>query len=113
MRAAHRVVPPLLLAVVSSLVLAGCALQEPYSRPFTWAPTGVNEANLRGMVDDPHDLSAGRSSEYGLAVEAVPPVGRLLSGQRLPLSSASASGIGSSTSTNASSTPAGTNAAPQ
>ncbi len=112
MRAVHRVIPPLLLAVVSSLVLAGCdQMQEPYNRPFTWAPTGVNEANLRSMIDDPRDLSAGKTASGSLSVEAVPPVARLLSGQRAPLSTESASGIGSSTTT--APTPAVPNAGPQ
>ena len=94
----------LLAALIAGLLLApltGCAL-DPYARDGTWSASGVNDANLRIMAADPRDLAVGRGVDTDLAVEAVPPVGRLLSGQRLPLSTESASGLGSSTQTSAS-----------
>ncbi len=107
----------LLAALIAGLLfavqLSGCAsvesLGDPYQRAGTWSSIGANDANLRAMVADPKDLALGRGDERTLAVEAVPPVGRLLTGHRLPLSTESASGIGAETQTQASTAPGGPN----
>jgi hypothetical protein len=106
-----RATADLLAALISALVpllpvqLTACAMAtDPYEREGTWSATGVNDANLRVMVADPHDLAVGRGEDNSLAVEAVPPVGRLLTGQRLPLSNESASGLGSNTQSSPSAT---------
>jgi hypothetical protein len=71
-------------------LVAGCAGDpmlggDPMQRPGTWTATGDNDANLRAMIADPRDLQAGANAPNGLAVEAVPAVGRLLSGKLPPL----------------------------
>lgn len=97
----------LIAAMIAGLLavsgLTGCTPFEesPYSRAGTWAPTGVNDANLRAMVADPADLALGQGSEHDLGAEAAPPVERLLTGHRPPLPTESASGIGSNTQTQA------------
>lgn len=80
-------------AALSCLMpLAGCdsglALGDPTARAGTWMPTGDNDANLRVMVADPHDLVVGKAAPNALAAEAAPPVGLLLSGRRQALPSA-------------------------
>jgi hypothetical protein len=40
------------------LLLGACAI-DPFDRPGTWKPEGVNDSNLRAMVADPHDLTRG------------------------------------------------------
>jgi len=66
-------------------VLAGCTVppySDPFDRPGTWQPTGVNEANLRVMAADPAHLQRGVGTNTALAAESVPPVDRLFRGQR-------------------------------
>jgi len=47
--------------LIGALLVAGCDtyLTDPYQRPGTYNPTGVNDANLRVMVANPHDLVEG------------------------------------------------------
>ncbi len=47
------------LAVLA--LLGGCAgLEDPYRRAGTYAPTGINEDNLRLMAVNPVDLQQGK-----------------------------------------------------
>lgn len=83
------------------LPLGGCAggslaLGDPIDRPGTWSPAGVNDANLRAMVADPHDLVAGKAAPDALAAEGAPPVGLLLSGKRQALPNAGSMSPGAS-----------------
>ncbi len=82
------------------LLLAGCAANpltgDPMQRAGTWAPTGNNDANLRAMIADPHDLLAGAELPDGLGAEAAPAVGRLLSGRTPPLLDEPTSSLGGS-----------------
>ena len=88
------------LAVLGGVVLllGGCAgsplASDPFAQPGTWSETGVNDANLRAMVADPHDLVAGKDAPNSLAVEAARPVGILFSGKRPALPGGGASGGG-------------------
>ena len=41
------------------VVLAGCAAEDPLTRPGLWHPVGANDANLAAMVADPNDLVTG------------------------------------------------------
>ena len=41
------------------LVLAGCAAEDPLTRPGLWHAVGANDANLAAMVADPNDLVTG------------------------------------------------------
>lgn len=99
-------VASLIAALIAGLLVAshltGCSpLQDPYQRVGTWSAEGVNDANLRAMVADPDDLALGRGTERALAVEAVPPVARLLTGHRPTLPTESSSGITAETQTQA------------
>ena len=65
--------------------LAACA-QDPFDRPGTWSvplgTPGANDANLRTMIADPRDLTAGTGEENSAGTQAVIPVRRLLIGRR-------------------------------
>jgi hypothetical protein len=78
-----------------ALLVAGCTydMSDPYLRPGTWNPTGDNDANLRAMVANPHDLVEGTGQGTSAGAEAAPPVARLLAGKRYPLPQLNASDI--------------------
>jgi hypothetical protein len=82
------------------LALAGCASSEQFERPGTWKlpPTGqgANDANLRTMIVNPHDLIAGVDEPGSVATEAVHPIDLLMTGRRRPLPNVNASSIGAS-----------------
>ena len=64
----------LLRLLLLCAALPGCALTDPQTRPGTWQPTGANDANLRAMIADPHDLvhgQAGSGTEAAVAARAV------------------------------------------
>src|SRR3954465_14811766 len=81
--------------LVVALLVAGCAYDpyDPYLRPGTWNPTGVNDANLRAMVANPHDLVEGTGQGASSGAEAAPPVARVLAGKRYPLPKLNAADI--------------------
>jgi hypothetical protein len=75
-----------LLAVLG--VAAACTPDHPFDKPGTWSLDthhSSNDLNLRSMVANPHDLTAGAGGLASLGAEAGPPVARLLSGHRAPL----------------------------
>lgn len=76
--------------------LASCA-QDPFDRPGTWSvplgTSGANDANLRTMVVDPRDLTAGTGEDNSAGTQAVIPVRRLLTGRRPPLPQSDASSL--------------------
>jgi len=65
--------------------LASCT--DPMERPGTWnvSTSHSNDANLRVMIANPHDLVEGRGQDVSAGDEAAPPVARLLAGKRYPL----------------------------
>jgi len=67
------------LIVLLTLGLAGCG--DPFERPGTWHLEGVNDANLRAMVADPHDLEEGVSEPGSDGRLAAGAVARLRTGQ--------------------------------
>jgi hypothetical protein len=73
--------------LIGALLVAGCDsyLADPYQRPGTYNPTGVNDANLRVMVANPHDLVEGTGTGASTGAQAGPPVARVLAGKRYPL----------------------------
>ena len=80
---------PLLLPL---LLAAACTPDYPMDRPGTWSldqAGSANDANLRAMVANPADLTAGAGEANTLGAEAARPVDRLLAGKRpdLPQSS--------------------------
>lgn len=82
-------------------VLAGCTtppFSDPFDRPGSWQPTGSNESNLRNMVANPSDLQRGVGTQTALGTDAVPPVDRLVRGERrtLPRQSTQTGGGGGS-----------------
>ncbi len=81
------------LALSLFLPLAACSPDYPMDKRGTWnVPPGdlnANDANLRAMVVDPRDLTAGASAEGSEGYAAARPVGKLLSGQRPALPSTS------------------------
>jgi hypothetical protein len=78
-----------------ALLVSGCTydMSDPYLRPGTWNPTGDNDANLRAMVANPHDLVEGTGQGASASAEAAPPVARLLAGKRYPLPQLNASDL--------------------
>jgi hypothetical protein len=78
-----------------ALLVASCAPDafDPYQRPGTWNPVGDNDANLRVMVANPHDLVEGSGQGASAGAEAAPPVARVLAGKRYPLPATNASAI--------------------
>jgi len=83
------------VCLIVSLLVTGCGpdLFDPYQRPGTWRPAGDNDANLKVMVANPHDLIEGAGQGASAGAEAAPPVARLLAGKRYPLPSENASTI--------------------
>jgi hypothetical protein len=82
-------------SLILVVIVGGCAAQDPFNRPGTWAPLGNNDANLRVMVADPNDLSTGVDGSGSLSAEASPAVKRLLAGHRRPIPVINASQIDS------------------
>jgi type IV pilus biogenesis protein CpaD/CtpE len=71
---------PTRLFVLLALGLAGCT-GDPFERAGTWHPEGVNQANLRAMVTDPHDLDEGVSEPGSNGRLTAAAVARLRAGQ--------------------------------
>jgi len=78
-----------LLAGLAALpLLAGCEtppFSDPFARPGSWQPTGINDANLRAMAADPAHLQRGVGTQTSPATLPAAAVGRLNEGQRAPL----------------------------
>lgn len=75
---------PLLLA------LAACH-PDPFAVEGTWHPTNVNDANLREMVANPHDLVAGQAATGSWGQEAAAAVQRVVDDKTRGLISATTS----------------------
>jgi hypothetical protein len=81
--------------LMAAMLVTGCTpdLVDPIQRPGTWRPVSDNDANLRVIVANPHDLVEGAGQGTSAGAEAAPPVARLLAGKRYPLPSLNASTI--------------------
>ena len=81
------------------VLLCGCA-PDPFQRPQTWhlPPDGhgANDANLRSMLVNPDDLTAGSGVDTSIGQLSARPVDALLTGHRRPLPAGNASTIGGS-----------------
>jgi hypothetical protein len=99
--------------LIGVLLIAGCDtyLTDPYQRPGTYNPTGVNDANLRVMVANPHDLVGGTGTGAGTGAQAAPPVARVLAGKRYPLPQLNAADVNIVTNQPAQQGPANPNSA--
>ncbi len=97
----HRWLRLILLPLAAWLLLplTACSPDYPFDRPGTWSlppdNLGSNAENLRVMVADPNDLTAGASEDGSGGNEAAPPVRRMLSGKRPSLPTISAEPLGS------------------
>jgi len=82
-----RNVIPRVAWLIGILIVPACSydLGDPYQRPGTYNIRGDNDANLRAMVADPHDLIAGAGQGASMGAEAAPPVARVLAGKRYAL----------------------------
>jgi hypothetical protein len=95
------------------LAAGACTPDYPMDKAGTWSlppdTLGSNDANLRTMLVNPHDLAAGTGEANSKASEAAPPVERLLSGRReqLPASNAAVFQIQSQPSAPTGGTPGG------
>jgi hypothetical protein len=75
------------VSLLMLLTAAACSPDYPMDKAGTWRIPEVssNDANLRTLVANPRDLTAGVGDRRTLAAEAGPPVRRLLTGRRYPL----------------------------
>ena len=80
-------------ATVLLLGLAGC-IDDPFERPGTWQPAGVNDRNLRAMIADPEDLERGSAALRERGAAGANAATRLLTEQRRPLPATSSSRLG-------------------
>jgi hypothetical protein len=77
---------PLILILILLLLPTACAVPYVPQPPGPWSGSPeANDWNLSVMVANPQDLAYGQSATASLGNEAVPPIRRLLSGQRTPL----------------------------
>jgi len=99
------------------LSLGACTPDYPIDRPGTWnippGTLGSNDANLRAMIVDPHDLTEGVSADGSEGNAAATPVRKLITGRRPPLANMNASTIDQSSGQSASPGTAGTNGSVQ
>jgi hypothetical protein len=74
-------------AAVAALLAAACT-DDPFERPGTVAPRGLNDANLRAMVVDPAHLRRGVDASTARGDAGSRPVDLLRSGKRPALAAA-------------------------
>ncbi len=72
-------------ALAIAMLAAGCGPQYEIDRPGTWRATGVNDYNLRAMVADKRDLTAGAAATTDRGNGAARAVTRLYTDRRRPL----------------------------
>ena len=82
---------PLAAAAAIAALLAACT-DDPFDRPGTVAPRGLNDANLRAMVVDPAHLRRGVDAPTARGDAGSRPVDLLRSGKRAPLTGGGAPG---------------------
>ncbi len=68
-----------------SLLLAGCAEMDPYTRSGVWHPEAVNARNLAAMVANPEDLRRGHGDPGPDSQLATQAAVRLYTGTAKPL----------------------------
>ena len=86
---------PTRLAIAAAAVLLAACTDDPFERPGTVAPRGLNDANLRAMVVDPAHLRRGLETTTARGDAGSRPVDLLRSGKRpaLPGNTSAAPGI--------------------
>lgn len=76
---------PRIALLLALLPTAGCSVVDPFARPGTWDPAGVNHANLVTMVAVPADLAHGVGSGSTDAAQPAAALDRLRQGRVLAL----------------------------
>lgn len=77
------------ILAAAAAVLSACT-DDPFERPGTVAPRGLNDANLRAMIVDPAHLRRGVGADTDRGDAGAKPVDLLRSGKRQPLPGAGA-----------------------
>jgi hypothetical protein len=76
------------IALLLLVAAGGCTPDYPMDKEGTWSVgpgPGANDANLRTMIVNPHDLVVGTGEANSVGPEAAQPVARLFSGKRTAL----------------------------
>ena len=81
---------PCLLLIAAGL--SACAETDPYSRNYSWQPTGANAHNIAAQVANKNDLIRGRGATTSDPIEIVTPIFKLYEGTPKPLPQASSKG---------------------
>ena len=82
-----------LLAGIVALPLGACT-DDPFERPGTWRPAGVNEANLRAQVVDPAMLERGVGASTDRGQQGAAPITTLEAGKRPAVPTTRLTGVG-------------------
>ena len=85
--------------MASVIVLSGCGgtsdYLDPYTKPYTWHPTGAPEANLAAQLVDPHDLVSGRGDTLGDSKQSTSAIERVWQDRPKSLTAGAAGGASS------------------
>jgi hypothetical protein len=78
------------IAIMVLSLVAACSPETDlsYDRPGLWTSTGVNDANLHTMIDNPADLQTGHAAHGRRGAAAAAPVARLNADKPHPLPAA-------------------------
>lgn len=82
-----------LLVGLAALPIAACT-DDPFERPGTWRPAGVNEANLRAQVVDPAMLERGVGASTDRGQQGSMPITTLQDGKRPAVPTTRLTGVG-------------------
>ena len=82
---------PCLLLIAAGL--SACVETDPYTRNYSWQPTGANASNIAAQVANKNDLIRGRGATTSDPIESVTPVFRLYEGKTTPLPLTTSKGI--------------------
>ena len=74
---------PCLLFIAAGL--SACAETDPYTRNYSWQPTGANANNIAAQVANKKDLIRGRGVTTSDPIESVTPIFKLYEGNPRPL----------------------------
>lgn len=84
------------LAILLGLVVLplGACTEDPFERPGTWRPAGINEANLRAQVTDPAVLERGVGAGTDRGQQGSMPITTLEAGKRPAVPTTRLTGVG-------------------
>ncbi len=88
-----RLRPALGFGPLALMLLAGCTGDD-FSRPGTWQPAGLNDANLRAMLADPSHAERGVAAGTERGQPASTAIQRLEQDRRRPLPDSRVARIG-------------------